>query len=264
MAYSSSLPREGTTIRRPRLLGTGLLLILGSATAGAQDTGLSVPQLTSRAAFIGIATVTASDVRQNATNGMVYTHYALKIVEAWKGTPLQPAELLQGGGELDGKISIVAGHDYKLVPGQTIVLFATISKFGNYVVIGLRQGLFEIGAGPDFPVHCLAKPRETGRSAPAPGLTLAGLKKEVFGVLGLPYEPPVLPAPAPGKVPAPEKSSGKTGDAPEDAPQPPAPHPRIPEDPHGPNWAMIASGAVVAAAVVWLLLSKKRRRSPGD
>jgi len=47
--------------------------------------------MTARAGFIGIATVTSSEVRQNKTNGMVYTHYALKIDEAWKGTPLQPA-----------------------------------------------------------------------------------------------------------------------------------------------------------------------------
>jgi hypothetical protein len=245
------------------LWGAGLILILASATAGAQDTALPVPQMTARAGFIGIATVTASEVRQNTTNGMIYTHYALKIIEAWKGTPLQPAELLQAGGELDGKTAVIVGHDYKLVPGQTIVLFATISKLGNYVVMGLRQGLYEVGAGPEHPVHRLSMPRTAGPSASAPGLTVAALKKEVFGVLGLPYEPPALPASAPEKVSVPEKPSAKTVDAPEVGPLPPAPHP-IPEDPRGPNWAMVASGAAVAAAVVWLLLSMKRRRSPGD
>jgi len=170
---------------------------------------------------------------------------------------------MQAGGELDGKISAIAGHEYKLLPGQTIVLFATISKLGNYVVIGLRQGLYEVGAGPEHPVQRLSMPRTAGPSASAPGLTVAGLKKEVFSVLGLPYEPPVLPASAPEKVSVPEKSSAKTGDALVETPQPPAPHP-IPEDPRGPNWAMVVSGAVVAAAVVWLLLSKKRRRSPSD
>jgi len=244
-------------------LGTGLLIILGSATAGAQDTGLSVAEMTARAGFIGIATVTSSEVRQNTTNGMIYTHYALKIVEAWKGTPLQPAELMQAGGELDGKIAAIAGHEYKLVPGQTIVLFATISKFGNYVVMGLRQGLYEVDAGAEHPVHRLSMPRTGGLSASAPGPTVAGLKKEVFSVLGLPYEPPALPASAPGKVSVPEESSGKTGDAPEDVPLPPAPHP-IPEDPRGPNWTMVAAGAAVAAAVVGLLLSMKRRHSPSD
>ena len=240
-----------------------MLFILASATAGAQDTGLSVPQMTARAGFIGIATVTSSEVRQNQTNGMIYTHYVLEIAEAWKGTPLQPAELMQAGGELDGKVAAIVGHEYKLVPGQTIVLFATISKLGNYVVMGLRQGLYEVGAGPEHPVHRLSMPRETGPSAP--GLTVAALKKEVFDVLGLPYEPPVLPAPAPGKAPASVKPSGKTGDAPEDVPRPPAPaRPQIPVDPPGPNWAMVAAGAAVAAAVVGLLLSMKRRRSPSD
>jgi len=245
------------------LLGTGLLLILGSAPAGAQDTAQSVAQMTARAAFVGIATVTSSEVRQHKTNGMIYTHYALKISEAWKGTPLQPAELMQAGGELDGKIAAIVGHEYKLVPGQTIVLFATISRFGNYVVIGLRQGLYEVGAGPGFSVHRLSNPREEGSSTSASGFTLAGLKKEVFDALGLPYEPPALPDPTPGKVPAPEKPSGKTGDAPEASPLLPTPR-LIPEDPRGPNWTMIAAGAAVAVAALGLLLSMRRRRSASD
>ena len=243
-------------------MGTGLILILGSATAGAQDTSLPVAQMTARAGFIGIATITSAEVRQNNTNGMIYTHYALKIIEAWKGTPLQPAELMQAGGELDGKIAAIVGHEYKLVPGQTIVLFATISKLGNYVVMGLRQGLYEVGAGPEFPLHRLSEPRGAAPSGSAPRPTLAGLKKEVFETLGLPYVPPAPPPTVPGKIVAPEKSSAKPADALEDSPQPqPSPRP-IPEDPRGPNWAIIAAGAAVVAAVV--VLSMKRRHPPSD
>lgn len=243
---------EATNIRYG---GAGLiLLVLASAGMAAQDSGLPVDQMSAASDFIGVATVSAIDVRKNAQNGMIYTHYALDLGEIWKGRRLAPAELMQAGGTLDGVTAVIEDHDYRLVRGQPIVLFATISPVGTYVVVGIRQGLYEIGAGPEFPLRRVSERRPRRGESP---LTLAALKRAVFTTLGQPYQPPA-PPPAPvtpreNPAPTPKPSEGEAAAEPPPVRQTPAPAPATRP------WGLLVGGILVVAATLLLILSKKNR-----
>ena len=74
---------------------------------------------------------------------LIYTHYQLSVMSAFKGTPGTVIDVAVPGGALHGIEQPVAGAP-TLTAGQNYVLFLWTSKSGLTQVIGLSQGLFNV------------------------------------------------------------------------------------------------------------------------
>ncbi|HZE97386.1 MAG TPA: hypothetical protein VE981_10200 [Planctomycetota bacterium] len=224
--------------------------------ARAQESGVSVDELSRKADVIGVATVGGVEIRENPDNHMVYTYYSLKFSDVWKGSPADPAVLMQAGGVLGNRTVAIAGRDYTLQPGQTFVLFARVSPLGPYVIIGINQGLYQLGVGADRPLRRLSEPNAFRLAVP-----LATLKREVCASLGVEYQPPAASVP----TLTPEKKAEPAGPAARAKPQATeSTTPRenkAPQAAPGSRWAILLGGALVVIAVLWILLSKKNRQS---
>ncbi|MBV8880401.1 MAG: hypothetical protein JO332_10585 [Planctomycetaceae bacterium] len=236
-----------------RVWGAGIVLTAMASTAWAQPQSRSVEQMTTMADLIAVGTVSKIDVRENPQNRMIYTFYTLELGEVWKGTPVLPAEIMQAGGTLNGITAKIAEYDYKLRLGQTMVLFALRSPENAYIVIGLREGLYTVGAGPEYRLQRLTE----FRPRPGSDKTLAGLKREVCTILGRPYEPPSLRAAPPPKES--ERKDAPPSEAPKDPELPPGAPPPPEPAPEGRPWGLAVGGVLVVAATLLLIFSKKNR-----
>jgi len=222
----------------------------------AQDSTLPVDQLSALATLIGVATVSGVEVKENPENRMIYTYYSLKFNEVWKGTPTEPAVLIQAGGKLGGRVTAIAGREFKFETGDTIVLFAHASPLGPYVIIGINQGVYQLGAGAERPVRRMSDPAPRRATAMLP---LADLKREVFAALNVPYQAPgpSVPTLAPKERPVPPPVPA----SPESVPDPSNPRSRAPAPPEsGRGLEVLAAALLLAAGAAWILLSKKRRQ----
>ncbi|HLY09789.1 MAG TPA: hypothetical protein VKW04_10835 [Planctomycetota bacterium] len=136
------------------------------------------------AQVIGIATVRSQRVRKDDATGLICTDFTLAFSELWKGTPPDPFVLVKAGGTLGGQASAIVGREYKLEVGETLVLFATASQKETFAVIGLRQGLYRMGSGPDPMLFRVSDyPGGPGVSST---LRLGALREQVFRVLPRP------------------------------------------------------------------------------
>jgi hypothetical protein len=78
------------------------------------------------------------------SQGRIFTKVELQVIEVWKGEVKgSPLTVVHGGGELNGRRSMVTGQvDYKL--GQETVAFLVRNARGEAVTLGLAQGQFQI------------------------------------------------------------------------------------------------------------------------
>jgi hypothetical protein len=191
------MPRADLIIR-----ASVLSLVLASALL-AQEQVLSVPNLTAHAQIIGVATVQSQNVRLNPQNNMIYTDYLLHFTDVWNGTPDDPFILMKVGGQLGDRVVQVAGRDYQLKAGESIVVFAAPSIGGSHVIVGVQQGLYQVHDGTPRTVSRWMATRPPGGSAQIQ--TLASLKDEVFRTLGR------SPTGTPGTSNPPGETSKRTG-----------------------------------------------------
>jgi hypothetical protein len=229
-------------------------VFLGASSFLEAQDAVNVESLAQKATLIGVATVQSEMVRRNPDNNMIYTDYALKFSEVWKGEPTDPFLLTKAGGQLDNKVVATPGHDFRLKVGDEIVTFTHPSDLGNHVAIGMHQGIFQVGPGPQKIVHRLLEPRSEARSP----MSLAALKERVFRSLGKSVEV----TRAPGAGPAP--SAGPPGGGPLVAPEAPrAPGPGGAPDSGPPSnrgsAALMLAGIVMIAAVLFILWRRKSR-----
>lgn len=75
---------------------------------------------------------------------MIYSHYQLKVANTYKGPQKRTWDLAVPGGVVSGVRQAFAGAP-GLVAGQSYLLFLWTSKTGLTQVIGLSQGLFNVG-----------------------------------------------------------------------------------------------------------------------
>lgn len=101
---------------------------------------LSMDQLSHSATSIVRATVAGSYT--TVINSTVYTHYTLRVAEAWKGVPA--SEVLVPGG-ISGNFRQVFPGVPELAAGSEYVLFLWKSQTtGITHLVGLSQGLFQV------------------------------------------------------------------------------------------------------------------------
>jgi hypothetical protein len=224
---------------------------------------LSVQDMAGMADIVGVATVRTAAPRRDGQTGLVYTDFGLNFSEVWKGSPGDSFVLVKAGGRLGDQASAVVGREYVLNPGESVVVFATRSQLGNHAVIGLRQGLYRVGDGPDPAVFRISEfPSARG---PSGGPRLSGLRDQVFRALGrsdAPLAPPgggeALPAPrkagsTPAKdaVPggAPRRDAAAGGSSDHDVAGPSRARYRL--------GAALLGGALLAGIGLWMLLRRR-------
>jgi hypothetical protein len=211
---------------------------------------LSVEQLAAASSFAGVAVVDRIDIRRDADTGANYTDVRLRVLETWSGS-LPPGGLLtQVGGTVDGRRSAVAGWNYRVEPGERIVLFAKPWKGPYVVVAGLRQGLAHVDDGGR--VTWDLDRRTDGTVEPgAERPLLEALRQRVAQALGRAPAELGRPSPAPSATPDSPGAAAPTA-------------PRPPPKETGKNRAgvpfFLAAGLFAAIA---LALRLARRRANG-
>jgi hypothetical protein len=267
LGFSGSLVNRGlysSRIAVKRALETGRVRVglpasagsssIPGAQSGPRGRVLPVEEMAGKTAVAGVAVVQGSSVRRDDRNGMIYTDYRLRFTEVWKGDPGPDFVLMKAGGQIGDRATAIAGQDYVLEPGESIVVFASASGLGHHTVMGLRQGLYRVGAGPERPLL-----RESEKGTAAPSIPLRELKEQVFKALGkeIPAEP--VPAPADKAAPVP---------LPADAPTPHAQVPVQGASPAAPDVGGTSRGSLGAIvgillllAVAWAFLRRRHERT---
>ena len=150
----------------------------------------------------------------------------------------------------------VPGHEYLLKVGEELVVFAMPHQFGNYTVMGIRQGLYRVGQGPDHPLFRVSEyPEAAGKTST---LTLQDLKDQVWRALGRPVEPRAIP---PSQTTPPSKEGTAPAEPSPAAPISPAQAPAPASVPEGQSWAGLAGWAVLILLFVvatGVIISKRK------
>jgi hypothetical protein len=107
---------------------------------------------------------------------VIYTHYKIQVAERYKGANSSEAEIIVPGGSVNGVRQDVAGAP-QLNAGDTYVLFLWKGNSGWTHIIGLTQGLFQVGDGDDpaavrIPSAELMLDRATGHAVKEDRLSL--------------------------------------------------------------------------------------------
>ena len=236
-------------------MSTGCAPFVAPLQTGPRGRVVPVEEMAAKTAVAGVAVVRGSSVRRDDRNGMIYTDYRLRFTDVWKGNPGDDFILMKAGGRIGDLVADIAGQDYVLQPGESIVVFATASSLGHHTVLGLRQGLYRVGAGPDRP---LSRESERG-AAPIP---LRQLKEQVFKALGkeLPESPATESAASADKA-APASPPGDLPQAHAEVPARGASSAR-PEDSgtvRGSIWAFV--GILLFVAIAWTYLRRRHGRT---
>jgi hypothetical protein len=253
------LGRWNTALLRTILVLPVALIILALPAAAfpqGRARSLTVEEMAAQADVAGVASVQSLATRLETRTGMICTDFRLTFSEVWKGDPGREFVLVTPGGELPGRKLSVPGHEFELRVGETIVVFATASRFGNHVVIGLRDGLYRVGPTPAQAVFRVTEfPVSAGRSSP---LSLPSLKDAVWKALGHPSE---SRSPVPSSPPK-EPGLGVPSSEPSTVPESPAPQMKV-AAPAAPGdfrlWAGTAVLLVLVAVGCAVLLGKRQR-----
>lgn len=181
-------------------------VILQDADAQARGRIVPVDEMTQKSDVIGVATLRSSVCRVEERSGAICTDLTVSFSEVWKGEATPNFILVKPGGRIGDRGSTIPGQEYLLKVGEELVVFASPNKFGNHSPIGIRQGLYRVGPGPDHPLFRVSEyPESAGTSSP---LTLQALKDEVRRALGRPVDSPATPTPPRPSSTPPSKETG--------------------------------------------------------
>jgi len=123
-----------------RVLSTLFVLLFSCAAPAATLQQLSLDEMAQSATAIVRARVTGSST--SYTESTIYTHYALRVTENWKGFP--PAEVMLPGGVVSGRRQSFPGVPELTVGTEYVMFLWTSSATGITHLIGLSQGLFHL------------------------------------------------------------------------------------------------------------------------
>jgi hypothetical protein len=132
------------TARVRRIASFIPVLFLASIAQAVTLQILSLDEMTQKSTSVVYAKVLDSYGVQHGT--MIYTHYRVKVLEAWKGTS-QISEIMLPGGAANGYRQTFAGVP-ALTAGSSYVMFLWAGPAGAPQLVGLTQGLLDIGSDP--------------------------------------------------------------------------------------------------------------------
>ena len=126
-----------------RLRVFSIFFALSSIVCAATLEKLSVPSLIEKSTAIVRGRAGVPNV--SSRSGLLYTDYPIEVSEVWKGSPAAQMVVSAPGG-VSGKVEQRASGTPQLQPGQEYVLFLWTSRSGLTQILGLSQGLFNLGA----------------------------------------------------------------------------------------------------------------------
>ncbi len=119
------------------ILAMSLAILLPAATLQR----LSLDDLARKST--AIMHVRALDSYAAQSESIIYTHYRLQVVEWWKGSGGEAAEVVTPGGAVGASRQVFSGAP-QLVMGGEYVLFLWRGPSGLTHIVGLSQGLFKV------------------------------------------------------------------------------------------------------------------------
>ena len=80
--------------------------------------------------------------------GRLTTRVELSVSEVWKGPQTQRFTVVQAGGTLgEERQTIIGQAEYR--PGEEVVAFLAVNRFGEGVTLGMAHGKFSLTRAPD-------------------------------------------------------------------------------------------------------------------
>jgi len=116
-----------------------IICTCGSAAAATLQQ-LSLDQMADAATAIVLGRVTSSST--SFTGSTIYTHYKIRALEIWKGSPA--AEVLIPGGVAGGFRQSYPGVPTLQVGSEYVLFLWTSTKTGITHLVGLNQGIFNV------------------------------------------------------------------------------------------------------------------------
>jgi hypothetical protein len=121
-----------------------LLTSCGWLLPGATLERLSLDDMIVKSTAVVRGTVVSSQAV--LTGGLIYTHYQIRVTEAFKGRRTGIIDVAVPGGVANGIRQAVSGAP-EFQAGEDCVFFLWTSKAGLTQVIGLTQGIFQVTPG---------------------------------------------------------------------------------------------------------------------
>ena len=100
---------------------------------------------------------------------LIYTLTRLKVIDQWKGEPLNEVEVALPGGAIGGLRQRFGGVP-QLEPGREFVFFLWQGPSGRIQITGLSQGLFNVTQAPAGELRVTRKPSGDLMLAPKTGV----------------------------------------------------------------------------------------------
>jgi hypothetical protein len=124
-----------------RIAATSMLLLASLAHAATLEK-LSIEEMAQKATRIVRGRVTGCSGQAQGLS--VYTHCVVSVTETWKGQAASTAKFVVPGGTAAGLTQIFTGTP-KFAAGEEYVLFLWTGRSGITQIIGLSQGVFDLG-----------------------------------------------------------------------------------------------------------------------
>ncbi|MES1261278.1 MAG: hypothetical protein ABUS49_06025 [Acidobacteriota bacterium] len=130
-----------TVLLLGRVVTAGLLFL--QLAGGTVVPRLSFEQLTDTSELVVSGTVTRSWAAWDSEHKYIWTHYELAATSAYKGTPAPKFEFAEPGGEVEGRVMLIAGA-VSYAPGDQVVVF--LSRMPNRYLrtTGWAQGKYTV------------------------------------------------------------------------------------------------------------------------
>ena len=100
---------------------------------------------------------------------LIYTLTRLKVIDQWKGEPLNEVEVALPGGSIGGLTQRFGGVP-QLEPGREFVFFLWKGPSGRIHITGLTQGLFDVTQAAAGELRVTRKPSGDLMLAPKTGV----------------------------------------------------------------------------------------------
>ena len=116
--------------------------LIATSLRGATLQKLSVEEMAQKATLIVRGRITGC--AGEAHRSMIYTRCRVAVAEKWKGVAGAQVDFIAPGGSARGLVQTFVGVP-SFASGQEYVLFLWAGKSGNNQLIGLSQGVFDLG-----------------------------------------------------------------------------------------------------------------------
>lgn len=124
-------------------VSVAVLLILTAPGQATQVIYQSPKQLADESSQIVRGKVIGVRSYWNAEKTLIFTEVRVKVDEAYKGTPLAEARIVQLGGVVDHmRVNVEGALSWR--PAEEVLLFLEANPAGDYQVAGFSQGKFAI------------------------------------------------------------------------------------------------------------------------